>query len=89
MPNSFVEGVGIIRKGSTPCGCPARDSRNRGRRYCQKTFETGRSSTIIIILEYEMKVFRPRNDVLSLVVIRARRASLSADSELGSYKRFR
>ncbi|MQL95127.1 hypothetical protein Taro_027791 [Colocasia esculenta] len=73
----------------TPCGCPARDSRDRGRRYYEKIFETGRSLAGITILECEMKVFRPQNDVLSPKTKRGRRASLSANSDFGSYKRFR
>ncbi|MQM07318.1 hypothetical protein Taro_040154 [Colocasia esculenta] len=39
------------------CVAPASDSRNRGRRYYQKTLESGRSSARITILERETKVF--------------------------------
>ncbi|MQM18506.1 hypothetical protein Taro_051500 [Colocasia esculenta] len=69
MPSSFTEGVGINNRGwrsrvelnttsdlrdrPTPCVVPASDSHNRGRRYCQKTLESGRSSARITISECE------------------------------------
>ncbi|MQM13237.1 hypothetical protein Taro_046162 [Colocasia esculenta] len=49
----------------TPCCRRNSDSHHRGRRYCQKILETGRSSAGIAILEPKMEVFRVGNDILS------------------------
>ncbi|MQL69201.1 hypothetical protein Taro_001505 [Colocasia esculenta] len=41
VPISGRTKIYVLPKGPNLCGCPASDLRNRGRRYCQKTLETG------------------------------------------------